>query len=194
MQVRQKLGDITQIRAGYTFRERPEHRVNGNVHLVQASDLEKWIVLDHPEYLPKINNPAPKHALLQQNDILFTARGRFHATVVASKDIPIIASSSLYILSLHGSKYRSQFIAMYMNSPDAQRFFYKYGYGTNIQSLLSSTIAELPLPNLSIDHQGELLKFYNNMMEQEEKLERKQELLEQIFTATLSEAFKGALA
>lgn len=191
-QKRRKLGDIADIRAGYTFRDKPILDPNGDTHIVQASDIEKWNILDHPELLPTIENPSPNHKRLEPSDILLSARGRFHATVVLDDSVPIIASSSLFIISSSTGRIRSQFIAMYMNSHEAQRFFDKYSYGTNVKSLLAESVKELPVPDLTLEDQTRLLEFSNTISEQRLLLNRKQELLDQIFTTTLSKTLQGA--
>ena len=95
MKVRQLLGDIAQIRAGYTFRTSPDYSVNGDTYLVQASDIDEWVELTNPTLLKKIKAPKTEHSLIVEKDILIASRGRFHATYVKNVAVPIIASSSL---------------------------------------------------------------------------------------------------
>lgn len=195
MDIASKLGEVATVRAGYTFRSAPTFSTTSDIRLVQAKDIDKWIVLDNPKPLPSVSLPKTSHSFLQVSDILLSSRGRFHATVVTNSEVPIIASSSLYILTPYEKTgYSPQFIAMYINSSVAQSHFTKYSTGSNIKTLLIETVKELPLPNIGWEEQNSLLEFYNTMVGQIELLKQKRELIDQIFRATLSNAFEGALA
>jgi restriction endonuclease S subunit len=98
---------------------------------------------------------------------------------------PVVASSSVYILRLRGCEVAAEYLALYLNSLQAQADFLRLSTSGSIRSLLKSHLVDLEIPIPSVTQQNELVSLCLNIEKQKQLLERKIYLVNSIFDGTL---------
>ncbi|HVU44481.1 MAG TPA: restriction endonuclease subunit S [Terracidiphilus sp.] len=96
--MKQRIGDIADVRSGYQFREKVEHDPSGSVLVIQIKDLTSDFQLQTHDLI-RVSMPSPEPYRVQQGDVLFLARGhRLGATVVNEPVRGTIATGFFFIL------------------------------------------------------------------------------------------------
>jgi type I restriction enzyme M protein len=182
-----KLGEAAEIQTGYSFRSAVRDDGIGTM-IVQARDINGLII--ESDHLPRVQQDFPKAKLLQKGDILLTSRGSFRAGV-ANFNVPAVASSSLFTLRLRGKLYLPEFLALYLNSGQAQSYMTQSAKGATIQSLSISDLAGLSIPVLPIERQKLLVGLQQNVETQTALLRSKLDVVNEIYIGAINKSLKG---
>jgi restriction endonuclease S subunit len=178
------LGDIADIRTGYTFRERVEEiSKNGNAHIAQIKDVRSlWektnTSLCWPQQLPKICWQGKDNAFVNPGSVLLPARGSkggyFRASYLISSDeedpLPVVVSSQFLVITPKESVL-PEFLCWSLNQP-AMQYWLAEGAGSQGSSIvmLNTKVAkELKLEIPSLETQQKILHL-NQLWEQEHHL------------------------
>jgi hypothetical protein len=115
------LNEIAMIRAGVPFRGKVKTVLEGGYLLVQIKDVDKAREVT-TEGLPRVEAlEAREHHILRRGDVLMVARGtRNHAAVFCGEGENAIAGSQIFVLRAR-SAILPDYLAWYLNQPDAQR-------------------------------------------------------------------------
>lgn len=178
------LGDIADIRTGYTFREKVEEiSKNGNAHVAQIKDVRSlWeetnTSLFCPQQLPKICWQGKDKAFVKPGSVLLPARGSkggyFRASSLISSDeenqLPVVVSSQFLVITPKESVL-PEFLCWSLNQP-AMQYWLAEGAGSQGSSIvmLNTKVAkELKLEVPSLEIQQKILHL-NQLWEQEQQL------------------------
>lgn len=174
--MRSSLKDITEVIAGYTFRNAIQDSNNGDMYVVQAVNTYGGNDIGL-QYLPKIETKGNRsNAILKQNDVVLSCRGDFRASVyVGGSDISI-ASSSLYILRVNDNKILPHFLSIYLNSNAGQRMINKMATGAIIKTILRKDIENLSIIIPSLAKQKQAIDIFSNCRKQIDILSRRMNL------------------
>lgn len=182
-----KLGEVAEIQSGYSFRGAVGNDGTGTM-VVQARDISGLII--GADLLPRVQQDFPKAKLLHEGDMLLTSRGSFRAGV-ARFDVPAVASSSLFTLRLRDKSYLPEFLALYLNSGQAQSYMTQSAKGATIQSLSISDLAGLSIPVLPIERQKLLVSLQQNVETQTALLRSKLNVVNEIYISAINKSLKG---
>lgn len=178
------LGDIADIRTGYTFREKVEEvSEHGNAHIAQIKDVRgRWeetnSSLLRPRQLPQICWQGKDKAFVHSGSVLLPARGSkggyFRASCLISSDeedqLPVVVSSQFLVITPKASVL-PEFLCWSLNQP-AMQYWLAEGAGSQGSSIvmLNTKVAkELKLEIPSLETQQKILHL-NQLWEQEQKL------------------------
>lgn len=180
-----KLGEITKIRSGYSFRRKIEQQEGGNIYVVTGGDIGDDFYLQE-ENLIKIIKEVGEDKLIQKGDVLLTVRGKFKA-VVSNNQGSLIATSSVCSLRVNRDIVLPEYIALWLNSKVGQTEINRNVTGATIKIILKKDLEniKIKIPNLEIQH--EIVEFYKNTKELKNKLKTKTEMVENIFQGALTE-------
>jgi hypothetical protein len=145
-----KLSAVCEIRTGYTAKHRLEplpDESEGGVRAIQLSDLAKESEIDLstlPHY--RLTGPIGRY-WVNPGDILFRSRSqRNEAVSVNSKtDARAIAVLPLLILRPIPQVLDPQYLAWFINQPQAQRHFDRCARGTNMRMIPKHCLEELEI-------------------------------------------------
>lgn len=175
------LGDIADIRSGYTLREAITPVPGGDVHILQIKDIERDWQWD-PDILPAI--AWEQHTLpprLEQGQIVVAARGNRNTAAVYRGDIPVVATNQFLIVTL--KKKESEFVPEYLgwvlNQPMIQLEFQRSG--SNIQLITKAALMQvsIPAPAIETQHQiGQLQRIWHHEDDLIKKLQDNRRQLE----------------
>ncbi|WP_399675944.1 restriction endonuclease subunit S [Serratia sp. szju] len=176
-----KLGEIADIRSGYTLREAITPVPGGDVRILQIKDIEldwQW----DPYVLPAVSweqNALPP--LLEHGQIVVAARGNRNTAAVYRGDIPVVATNQFLVITL--KKKESEFVPEYLgwalNQPMIQLQFQRSG--SNIQLITKAALMQvsIPVPTIETQHQiGQLQRIWHHEDDLIKKLQDNRRQLE----------------
>lgn len=145
------LGELATIQLGYTARGRLEPVRFGGSRAIQLRDVPAGSPA--VELLNKYEmGDVPSRYWVQRGDVLFRSRGDKNTATALSEafDEPAIAVMPLVILRPDQRRASNQYLAWYINQPDAQRYFDGCARGTSIRMIPVGCLSslEVPLPDL----------------------------------------------
>ncbi|MCK9237953.1 MAG: restriction endonuclease subunit S [Thiopseudomonas sp.] len=177
------LGDIADIRSGFTFREKIDELTSGgNAHVAQIKDVRSaWetthTAMLHAHQLPMINWEGKDKAFASPGTVLLPSRGSkggyFRASCLVSdqsSELPVVVSSQFLIITPKQG-ILPEFLCWSLNRPEMQHWISE-GAGSQGTSLvmLNATTAkalQLNIPTLAI--QQKIMRL-NELWEKEQQL------------------------
>ncbi len=165
-----KLGQIADIRTGYTIREGLSKSTAGDKFLVQMSDFEALNqgVVDKV----KTTNMKVRSSdwMLQESDLLVKARGADFTPVVVKKMFHgAVFTHPLLRIRVDRAYALPQFIAWLLSRPNIQAQLQRLTAGTLLQMLKLEDLKGLELHLPSLDCQQKVQELVQ-LMNQEQKL------------------------
>ncbi|WP_257965755.1 restriction endonuclease subunit S [Klebsiella pneumoniae] len=164
-----KIGDLADIRSGYTFRGAVEPVPDGNVRILQIKDLELDWQRDY-EALPTISwEQRVEPPFLRQGEIVVAARGNRNVAVVYSSNIPVVATSQFLIVTLRREEREiaPEYLCWVLNHPMTQQMFNRSG--TNIQLVTKAALLDVEIPVPPAYTQRQLIEL-QRVWQEEDKL------------------------
>lgn len=165
-----KLGQIADIRTGYTIRQGLSKSTSGDKFLVQMSDFEAL----NQGTLDKIKTTNMKVRspdwMLQEGDLLLKARGTdFDPVVVQKMFHGAVFTHPLLRIRVDRAYAVPEFIAWFLSRPNIQAQLQRLTSGTLLQMLKLEDLKglELSLPSLDCQQKAQELV---QLMNQEQKL------------------------
>ncbi|MDY7220292.1 restriction endonuclease subunit S [Denitrificimonas sp. JX-1] len=177
------LGDIADIRTGFTFREKVEEvSVGGNAHVAQIKDVRSaWETTHtarlHAHQLPMIKWEGKDKAFASLGTVLLPSRGSkggyFRASCLVpdqSSELPVVVSSQFLVITPKQG-ILPEFLCWSLNRPEMQHWISE-GAGSQGTSLvmLNAKLAkelELAIPDLSTQQK---ILHLNELWEKEQQL------------------------
>lgn len=190
-----KLAEIASVYSGYTFRGAIKSDLKGLTAVIQARDIETEAVPVLRDKLLKTSfEPARADASVKENDVIIVARGAgygsFRAAVFKGDNTNVIASVSVYIIRIASDQILPEFLAIYLNSSEAQQHILDRVSGSYIKTIPRSKLKEINIPVPSISKQRSVIALHENIQKQELILKRKSKLKKEIIKATLTNLSK----
>lgn len=175
-----KLGDIAQISIGLTIKDREAINKDGDVRLLQMSDINELGIIRSSE--ARIKSASVRQYLsIQVGDILFKSKGvNLKACYVLSVGELTTISAPLVLIRVSSTKVLPEYIHWYLNSKSGQSDISINAMGTNIASVNIRDLKELVIPVPDLKTQKVIAEIYN--LEQKEinltkRLSEKKQLL-----------------
>lgn len=195
MQVK-TLKELFCITLGYTFREVIEEDKNGGVRVIQARNISGVMFFQNTDELMTVSGDSiHSNSFVKNGEILLTSRGAtvggYKATIFsAESNLPVLASSSLYILHPTTENVFPEYFVIFLNSKEAQRELQEKSTGATIRSIPRRELENLRIPIPPIEIQKTIVELYRNIRKQERLLKQKTEVTKKIFDATFKEIIK----
>jgi len=174
------LKEVTEIIAGYTFREALISDSNGETQVLLAKNINTDGTINYPE-LTKINLNLPRtNAFINKNDVLLSSRGIFRSGVFDNDSTNTIAASSMFILRIKDNSIFPEYLSIYLNTRAGQNCIQKILTGSTIKTILRRSLENLtiPIPPLSI--QKMIIDISKNLQQSEKLLTKKINLTKNI--------------
>ncbi|MEQ8186837.1 MAG: restriction endonuclease subunit S [Candidatus Eremiobacterota bacterium] len=160
-----KLEDIALITPGYQFREKIIPSPDGNVSVIQMSNINDDCTLNTVNLTKTCikRNELKEEYYLLQDDILFTPRGyKNFATLIDRPLEKTIAASHFYVIRIKDQKIISPlYLVWYINRKPAQEYLKIHAAGTNIPIINRKFLGQLTISIPAIEKQIKIAKIYN---------------------------------
>lgn len=188
--IKKRLKEITEIIAGYTFRTALKTEEGGKNLVIQAKDVTNKLIVDESKLANIKQQSFKTNALVRENDVIISARGKFRAGIFKSNLNNVIASSSVYILRLIDENIKPEFLAIYLNSTIGQKEISKLLTGGAIQTILRKDLEDLSVIIPSLEKQKIVIDLYNNNNQMQKLLNSKKEIINNIAERTITNILK----
>lgn len=152
--MRGKLKNIAQILSGTYQQECPK----GDVFYLQVKDFRSFR-LENGELKPTIqySQKLAKH-ILQDNDLLFAAKGTSNFCTLYNKEMGMaIASSAFFIIRVHSANTLPEYICWYLNTPQIIGMLQTGAVGSSTPSITKPMLEEIKIPLPSIEMQRKII-------------------------------------
>lgn len=151
-----KLGDLAEVRVGYTFRSRLEGDPAGGVVVIQMKDIDDSNLL-HPEQAIKVSLPGNKEShLLRPGDLVFRSRGRTNTVALVTQDLgPALLAAPMLLIRPRVAGLLPGYLHWYLNAPGTQAEIAAMAAGTAVKMISKEALQtlEIPLPPIARQRQ-----------------------------------------
>ena len=150
------LAKLADIRSGYSFRCGIQQDDSGAIAVLQIKDIkhaDEKVGEMNVDSLPRMDwSFSSDPPLLQVGDIVLPARGEHYPAVMLRTDLPIVASSQLYVLQANRKRVLPEYLCWYLNQSSARNYILTNRAGTSIPMLSVSALSAMPvrLPTLAV--------------------------------------------
>lgn len=179
------LGDIAEVRTGYTFRSRLETDAGGDVAVVQMKDIDDANLI-HPEGLARIQMPDLKERhLVQEGDLLFRSRGLTNSAALIGGGIGrAVLAAPMLLIRPNTEIVEPAYLQWFINHSATQAVLAGQAAGTDVKMIGKGVLDGLEVALPPLDRQRlivEVAKLASIEASLLEKLkERRKALLEGI--------------
>lgn len=186
------LNQIVDIISGMGFSSK-DADPKGSIPVISASSIVACSTISDFSELPKITElPTRSPAVVQDKDILMVSRSvpgnPFKASLIKT-DIPIVATSSLYILRIQNDTLSPEYLNYYLNSKQFQKEVIEQSRGSTIAHISKNVLEKIQIPIPTKEQQQAIIHLNHNIQEQNKLNERKKALTEEIIQATFTNLF-----
>jgi len=146
-----KLNNVANIRQGYQFRKKIDNNQNGNIPVIQMTDIisNKEIDYLNVKRVKEINHMA-KH-FIQKGEILFCARGsNNYAVLIEDNFTSTIAASQFHIINVNEDVVDAGYLTWFLHQQAAINYFKTHTLVSTVPLINKSTLENLMVPPLSI--------------------------------------------
>lgn len=187
--MRKTLQSLADIRAGYTFRGKVAHDVEGNVRVLQIKDIKgRHAVQGDSLPLFKLEDFGAAQSLTR-GDIVLPARGEYYEATLYEGGANVVPTSQLWVLHVHSSLVTPDFLCWCLNQPTTQRHLTGSLAGSNIPMLSKQGLGTLSVSVPSLATQNEIVSLHQ-LWEREKQatqqlLENREKMLAGVFQRLL---------
>lgn len=145
--LRESLGDVAAIAAGYPLRGAVDELFSGDVAIVQMRNVDADGGVNWRE-VQRITLPSKRPpAFLAVGDIIFTTRGtRNFALALDTVEGEAVCSPHFFVIRvLNANQIAPAFLAWQINQRTAQEYFQREATGSHILNIRREVIENLPL-------------------------------------------------
>lgn len=181
------LKEISEIIAGYTFREALENDSDGETQVLLARNINDDGSVNYSE-LTRTDLILPRtNAFVTRSDVLLSSRGIFRAGIFDKAAKNTVAASSLFILRIKDKDVIPQYLSIYLNSEAGQNSIQKILTGSTIKTILRGALENLSIPIPSPAVQKMIIEISDNWQKREKLLNRKINLNKNISEGTIGQ-------
>lgn len=183
------LRTLADIRAGYSFRTKIENDAEGDVRVLQISDIRSTTALD-PHALPLVRwTVASQPPLLRRGAVVMPARGDHYEAVVIESDEPMVASGQLFVIEPRSAAVHPGYLCWFLNQSESRTYMLKNRAGSSIPSLSRAVLGDLQVTVPSLETQQKILDLAQ-LWQQEQNLSQqllanRQKMLDGIYSKLL---------
>ncbi|TVM14022.1 hypothetical protein DPQ33_17980 [Oceanidesulfovibrio indonesiensis] len=167
------LGNAARVVAGHPLRGRVEDDPAGDIRVVQLKNADPVAGVDMKE-LPRISSSGRKEpTFLKQGDILFVNRGmRFFGAYVDKVLDRVVAAPHFFIIQADREKVLPEYLAWFLNSRRAQRYYSQCAAGTALPHITRKTLEALPVDVPDLERQALIAQVYQCSLRERRLTER----------------------
>ena len=180
------LEELANITFGYTFREAIVEDPNGDMRVIQARNISSEFSFQNSTELLRVSVDSTRSsAFVKRGEILMTTRGAtvggYKACMFdADSDLPVLASSSLFILHSISQTVLPEYLVAYLNSDHAQRELQDKSTGATVRSIPRGELEKLKIPIPPMEKQKSIIALQQNIKQQNKLLNQRLTINNQI--------------
>ena len=165
-----RIGEIAEVNQGHIFRKGISNRPEGNVFLIQPSDVDEGKKVDSSKLHRVRRGDIKDHSLIGGDDVIIRSKTSNPISFIISdteKDYAV--TNHFMIIRLRDESILPEYLVWFLNSPSALSFFSEMMVGTTVSFLKKKDLISLEVPVPPLNVQKRIIKI--------DKLIRKEESL-----------------
>jgi hypothetical protein len=141
-----QLGDIAEVRMGYSFRSRLEPHAAGDVAVIQMKDIDESNLV-HVEGLVRVRMPDLKsHHLVRSGDLLFRSRGNTNLAALVGADLGrAMLAAPMLLIRPTTDALEPAYLQWFINHAVTQAGLASQAAGTAVKMIGAIALAGLPV-------------------------------------------------
>lgn len=180
------LKDISTIRPGYHLRGKLRPLPDGNMGIVQMSDVRSDGSIDYPRLKRIAVDELKSDYLLERGDVLVINRGQRNVSALITKKLDnTVAASHFFWIRPKSPNLSPEFLAWYLNQPPTQEALARFRKASSIPLLSREGVESLPIPIPPLEVQEKIAATGALIKKESEILEQLAELRSQLVYAQL---------
>lgn len=182
---KKRLGDVAEVRSGYTFRDGLFEERDGDLGVIRMRDIDEANHL-HPEALVRVRMPQlPDRHLVQRGDVLFSSRGTSYSATVVTRGLGRAAlSAPMLLIRPNGEVLDPAYLQWFINNPDTQSQLSSRAAGSAVKMVSKAELEKLPIALPPIEAQRKIAELGRLAQEEArlsfELLQQRRRLMERI--------------
>lgn len=186
------LKQMCSIRTGISIIKEGDN-TDPEYPLIQLKDISDDGILNKDLKKVNIKNLLHNH-IIKKDEIIFKAKSINNAAVIIKEDGKFITTSHFLILSVKDKETLiPDYLCLYLNQKDAQRYFRKIGAGTSSPIITKQDLGRLKIIVPPLEKQQQIVDIHNLWAKEKELLKEKidvkneyiKEMLEMLITGIL---------
>lgn len=160
MQVR--LKNIVRIIAGHPFRQKIEHRKDGDYTIIQIKDINSQGKLSKENFIKTNIEDIKKGFLAKKDDVLITTRGlNRRAYYIASEIKNTVFVAQIFALRDLREDVKPAYLAWYINQKPSQNYLEVSASGSYIKNIRKDVLANMPIEIPPLETQRQIVEIHN---------------------------------
>ena len=176
--MQKRLDQISNVIAGYSFREKMEPARNGNTAVVHIKDITDNLLINTANLSKTSNTKARDEQYLQAGDIVLqTTSSKYSAGIISNMTIPTIAAAPCIIIRIVDTNVVSPlYIRWYLTNGLIQNDILRLATGTYNKKLSKSELSNIEVLVPSIEKQEKIIALAQLASEEQRLLDEIGEL------------------
>ena len=180
------LNGLASIRPGYHVRGKLKPVPEGNLAIVQMSDVQPDGSISYPKLTRISATKVAAEYFLKNGDVLLTNRGYSNEAVLVHEVVAdTVAASHFYRIRVNSPALQPGYLAWYLNQSAAQKELARYKKTSSIPLLSREGVENLPIPVPPADVQEKISATGALLGQELEILDRLKELRSKLITSHL---------
>lgn len=140
------LGDLAEVRMGYSFRNRLEPHAEGDLVVIQMKDIDESNLV-HVEGLVRVRMPDLKgHHLVRPGDLLFRSRGSTNSAALVGADLGrAVLAAPMLLIRPATDAVDPAYLQWFINHAATQAGLASQAAGTAVKMIGATSLAGLPV-------------------------------------------------
>lgn len=179
------------IRTGFSFRERVENDLLGEVAVVQMKDLRQgYLAIDYGSLSKVSGRNIPHGHYLKQGDVLLLSKGQNNRAVVFDlAESPAVAASAFFVLRPDLGKIDPGYLAWWINQGPVQQHLHENMAGTYIPNITKPVVEGITVPLPPLEQQRRISTVHGLAMTEHRIMDelrvKRQQLVDQVLSASI---------
>jgi hypothetical protein len=167
------IGEIAEVRAGYTVRKPEKGVPTVRYRVLQIKDVTADAALDTANLATMNLPPVSDRYFLKHGDILFCARGARNRAAVSEVEMEqVVVGAQFFVIQVKGDRLLPRYVAWYINQPTAQQYFSERASGSYVRMILVDDLLHLPVPVPPLKVQQQIAALHQLGLREQNLLER----------------------
>lgn len=149
------VGDLAEIKSGFTFRDAIKDQESGTLRVLQIRDVRGRSIVLTQDLVRIVWEGKGSPPVLQPDDVVLTSRGEHHTAAIFEGGEPVLPSSQLLVLKVKSVEVLPGYLCWFINHAESARRHIETNLtGSSMPALGKPAVAamQVQLPSLEVQH------------------------------------------
>lgn len=184
------IGDIACIKSGTVITRKKAMNKNEVKAIYNMFTLKNVDSINEPfEQFQSNDVISPQH-FTEEGDILFRLNHPYSATYIDASKKQLLIPSTFAVIKVQVDFFLPEYVAWYLNTAFAKKELEKGQSGTKIPSTNKATLNAIPIEQIDIEKQRNIVQLYKLHLQEKQLLTRLIEEKEKLFQAQITKVLQ----